>query len=148
MKQLSLILTLCSLCAIPGTLLAQDGTTGAVRGQIVDTSPAEQPLEGVKVTIISADGHQNEAETDNNGEFQITGLAPGRYLISIYKQGYGSREGKRLTILPGGEQVVLLKMTKNKIPIAVLLIGFGIILLLCLIVVAIVIGHQTNRPSN
>ena len=148
MKQLSLILILWVLWGIPGTLFAQDLTTGIVRGQILEVSQAELPLEGVIVVIVSADGHKHEAKTNSNGEFKISGLAPGRYLVSIYKQGYGDREGKRLTVLAGGEQYFSLKMAKKKIPRAVLLIGFGIILLLCLIVVAIIIGHQTNRSSN
>ena len=147
MKRL-LILILFGLWVIPGILFAQDTTTGALQGQIVDTSSEELPLEGVIVVIVSADGHKHEAKTNSNGEFKISGLAPGRYLVSIYKQGYGDREGKRLTVLAGGEQYFSLKMAKKKIPRAVLLIGFGIILLLCLIVVAIIIGHQTNRSSN
>lgn len=148
MKRLILILILCSLWGIPGTVFAQDITTGTVRGQIREASQMEPPIEGVRVVITSVDGSEHKAETDTNGEFELTGLAPGRYLISIYKQGYRDREGKRLIILAGSDQVVLLKMMKNKIPIAALLIGFGIVLLLCVIVVAIIIGHQTNRPSD
>ena len=148
MKQLSLILILWVLWGIPGTLFAQDATTGTVRGQILEVSQAELPLEGVRVVIIAVDGREHEAKTDSNGEFKISGLAPGRYLVSIYKQGYGDRVGKPLTVLAGGEQYFSLKMAKKKIPRVVLLIGFGIILLLCLIIVAVIIGHQTNRPSN
>jgi hypothetical protein len=148
MKRLSLILTLCSLWGIPGTLFAQDTTTGVVRGQILEASQTEPPLEEVRVVIVSDDGHKHEAKTDSSGEFKISGLAPGRYLVNIYKQGYGPREGKRLTVLAGGEQHIALKMTKNKTPIAVLLIGFGIILLLCLIIVAVIVGRQIDRPSN
>ena len=123
-------------------------TTGIVRGQILEVSQAELPIEGVRVVIVAVDGRENEAKTDSNGEFKISGLAPGRYLVSIYKQGYGDRVGKPLTVLAGGEQYFSLKMAKKKIPRVVLLIGFGIILLLCLIIVAVIIGHQTNRPSN
>lgn len=148
MKRLSLILTLCSLCTIPGMLFAQDGTTGTVQGHIAEASQTEPPIEGVSVVIFAVDGSKYEAQTDSDGKFKITGLAAGRYLVSIYKQGYGSREGKRLTVLPGGEQHINLKMIKNKIPLSVILVGFGIILLLCLIVVAIVIGHQTSPSSN
>lgn len=147
MKRL-LILILFGLWVIPGILFAQDTTTGALQGQIVDTSSEELPLEEVRVVIVSADGREHEAKTDSNGEFRISGLAPGRYLVSIYKQGYGDREGKRFTVLAGGEQYFSLKMTKNKTPIAVLLIGFGIILLLCLIIVAVIVGRQIDRPSN
>lgn len=147
MKRL-ILLILCSLWVIPGTVFAQDITTGTVRGQIREASQMEPPIEGVRVVIFAADGREHEAKTDSNGEFELTGLAPGRYLVNIYKQGYGDREGKRLIILAGGEQYFSMTMMKNKIPIAALLIGFGIVLLLCLIIVAIIIGHQTNRPSD
>jgi hypothetical protein len=148
MKRLHLILILFGLCVIPGAVFAQDGTTGVVRGQILEASQTEPPLEEVRVVIFAADGREHEAKTDSSGEFKISGLAPGRYLVNIYKQGYGDREGKRFTVLAGGEQYFSLKMTKNKTPIAVLLIGFGIILLLCLIIVAVIVGRQIDRPSN
>ena len=72
MKQLSLILILWVLWGIPGTLFAQDLTTGIVRGQILEVSQAELPIEGVRVVIVAVDGRENEAKTDSNGEFKIT----------------------------------------------------------------------------
>ena len=88
MKRLSLILTLCSLWGMPAAVLAQEAATGSVRGHVIDALTTHLPIEEVRVVIVSLDGLENEAETDSNGEYEIVGLAPGSYLMSIYKKGY------------------------------------------------------------
>ncbi len=85
---------------------------GTVRGQIVDTSTAQNPIPDVRVVIASQDG-EYEATTDANGEFERTGVPAGRYLISIYREGYGDREGKPVTVVNGGEHYIPLKMTQK-----------------------------------
>jgi biopolymer transport protein ExbB len=146
MKRLSLTLILCSLLVIySGVASAQeeltpaaptttvDTSTGVVRGNIVDTSTAQNPISGVRVVIVGTDGTENEATTDSSGEYEKTGLAPGRYLISVYKDGYGAREGKPVTVVAGGDHYVPLKMTK-KDTIVTFFAKFGITfwpLLLC-----------------
>ena len=57
----------------------------------------------------------------------------GRYLLSIYKDGYGDRTGKPVTVVAGGDHYVPLKMTK-KDTIVTFFAKFGIVfwpLLLC-----------------
>ncbi len=112
MKRLSLILALCALSVIPMAAFAQVPTTGTIRGNIVDTSEAQLPIEGVRVVVVSTRGSEHEALTDNNGDYKIIGLTPGRYLLSIYKAGYGDRTGKPITVVAGGDHYVPLKMTK------------------------------------
>ena len=54
--------------------------------------------------------------TDNNGDYKIIGLTPGRYLLSIYKAGYGDRTGKPVTVVAGGgDHYVPLKMYKREL---------------------------------
>ncbi len=113
MKRLSLILTLCSLWIIPAAMFAQAPTTGTVRGNILDTSEAQLPIEGVLVVMVNVNGSEHEALTDNNGDYKIIGLTPGRYLLSIYKAGYSDRTGKPVTIVAGGDHYVPIKMTKK-----------------------------------
>ena len=96
----------------PRTGSAQEAT-GVVRGHIVDTSEAQLPIEGVLVVIVDVSASEYEAMTDSSGEYTIIGLAPGRYLISIYKDGYGDRTGKQVTVVAGGDHYVPLKMTKR-----------------------------------
>ena len=95
--------------------IAENTTTGTVRGNIVDTSEAHLPIEGVRVVIVGVDSLEIGAKTDSNGEFEIIGLAPGRYLLSIYKTGYGDRTGKPITVVAGGDHYVPLKMYKREL---------------------------------
>ena len=115
MKRLSLILALCALSAIPMTAFAQAPTTGTIRGNIVDTTEARLPIEGVLVVMVDVNGSEHEALTDNNGDYKIIGLTPGRYLLSIYKAGYGDRTGKPITVVAGGDHYVPLKMYKREL---------------------------------
>jgi hypothetical protein len=116
----TLILTLC-LTVYSGIAFAQEGEMaaevhegiGTLRGSIVDTTTQENPVPDVQVKISATDGTIIETTSDSSGEWEKTGIAPGRYLVSIYRKNYGSREGKRVTILPGGDQELRLKMTKE-----------------------------------
>ena len=107
---------------------AQDAAIngGTVRGQIVDTSNKQNPIEGVEVKIVGVDGTEYEATTDKNGDYVRAGLPAGRYLISIYKDGYGDRLGKPVTVVNGGDHFVPLKMTKKSGGLAGLLQKFGV----------------------
>ena len=112
-KWFSLILTLYTLLIIPTAVFAQAPTTGTIRGNIVDTSEAQLPIEGVRVVAVSTRGSEYEATTDNTGDYKIIGLFPGRYLLSIYKAGFGDRIGKPVTVVAGGDHYVPLKMYKR-----------------------------------
>ena len=143
MKRISLTL-LCSLLGIPWPVFAQDATTGNVRGVVEDTLPAQNRLEGVRVFAIDPDSNEYEAVTDSNGEYAITGLFPGRYLMSFYKDGYGAREGKRLTIVAGGNVYMPVKMTKTKPPWMIIFFG-GVVLIIGL---AIAVISRRDGPSG
>jgi hypothetical protein len=116
----TLILTLC-LTVYSGIAFAQEGEMaaevhegiGTLRGSIVDTTTQENPIPDVQVKIRATDGSIIETTSDSSGEWVATDIPPGRYLVSIYAKGYGSREGKRVTVLPGGDQELRLKMTKE-----------------------------------
>ena len=107
---------------------AQDAAIngGTVRGQIVDTSDKQNPIEGVEVKIVGVDGTEYEATTDKNGDYKREGIPAGRYLISIYKDGYGDRLGKPVTVVNGGDHFLPLKMTKKSGGLAGLLQRFGV----------------------
>ena len=98
-----------------GIVFAQDegASGGTVRGQIVDTTTAQSVIEGVEVKIVATGGEEYTATTDGNGEYERSGIPAGRYLISIYKDGYSPREGKPVTVVNGGDHYFPLKMTKK-----------------------------------
>ena len=125
---------------------AEHTKTGAVRGNVVDTSTAQLPIEGGKVVLLAASGLETEGETASNGEFKIVGLAPGRYLLSCYKDGYGDRTGNPVTVVAGGEHYIPVKMVKKEPPwLLILCLGVAAVLI---VGIAIVVGLQTDRSSD
>ena len=124
---------------------AERAKTGAVRGNVVDPLTAELPIEGVRVVLVTASGLETEGETASNGEFKIVGLVPGRYLLSIYKDGYEDRTGKPVTVIAGGEHYMSLKTIKERPP-WLLLICLGVAAVL-IVGIAIVVGLR-DRPSD
>ena len=116
MIRLSFVLAVIACVAMPVSIvLAQQKVVngGTVRGSIVDTSSAQNPIEGVQVKILATDGTIYETMTDENGNYKQTELAAGRYLISISKEGYDEQIGIRLTIVDGEVSDVSLKMTQK-----------------------------------
>ena len=112
MKRLTLLL-LCCLWLISGITFAQNLITGAVRGHVIDTSTTHLPIEGVRVVLVADDGSETVVETDNNGAFEMVGLAPGRYLLSCYKEGYWNVVGKPVTVIAGGNHDVSLRTAEE-----------------------------------
>ncbi len=112
MKRLYLILTLCSFAVVQTLGFAQDSNTGTVRGMVLDTSPFANPIEGVRVVAVNADGIEHETLTDSNGEYEIIHLPPGRYLMNFTKEGYRERLGKPITATAAGDLYLQMKMSK------------------------------------
>ena len=127
-----------------GVVFAQQG--GTVRGQIVDTTERQNPIEDVEVVIVAQDGTEFTTQTDANGDYEKSGIPAGRYLISISKEGYGDRLGKPVTIVDGGDHYVPLKMTKknNIVDFLQSSVPMYWVLILCVIIV-ILIFARTNR---
>ena len=118
---------------------------GTVRGQIVDTTIEQNPIEGVRVIIVATDDTEFTTTTDTNGDFEHAGIPAGRYLISIYKDGYGDRV--RAVILGnGGHYYVPLKMTKKNTIVDFFQIPVPMywVLILC-VIIAVLIFARTNR---
>lgn len=146
MQRLSVTVILVSLLIFQGVVVfAQEeatsvdvsSTTGIIRGTVQDTTAQSLPVAGVEVVVRgSAEEQQYKTETDESGDYEISGVAPGRYLMSFYKDGYKPREGKAVTIAAGGDQYVQMKMTK-KDTVLTFFAKFGIIfwpLALCSVV--------------
>ncbi|RKU27761.1 hypothetical protein C6499_11030 [Candidatus Poribacteria bacterium] len=113
-----LIVTAC-VGIFAGITFAQDDAAngGTLRGTIVDTTAAQNPIEGVEVKIVAQDGTEFTTKTDANGDYKKAGIPAGRYLINISKEGYDERRGKPVTIVEGGDHFVPLKMSKMRMPL-------------------------------
>lgn len=145
MARLSVALMLVAYTIIStGIASAQQG--GTVRGRIVDTTESQLPIEGVEVVIVAQDSTEHRAITDANGDYIRTDIPAGRYLISIYKAGYGDRLGKPVTVVDGGDHYVPLKMTKKN-TIMDFFVGpvpMFWVLILCVIIVLLIFARR-NR---
>ena len=67
---------------------------GTLRGHITGRSPQQNPIEGVRVVIAGTNGEIFTVYTNEEGYYEKTGIAMGRYAISTYKEGYRDRVGK------------------------------------------------------
>ena len=150
MIRLSVVLMLIG-CVFMSTsiTLAQDDLTrqgGTIRGRIVDTTEMQMPIERVDVRIVSTGGEEYTATTDVNGDYEKSGIPAGRYLISIFREGYRDRVGKAVTVVNGGDHYVPLKMTKkdNIVDFFQSSIPMYWALILCVIIV-ILIFARTNK---
>lgn len=89
------------LCALilPAQLAAQGAAAGVIHGRVV--SESGQPLSAVSVTVRSAaDSSAVGGEiTNNSGQFRVSGLQPGSYLVTAALLGYSSatRAGVQVT---------------------------------------------------
>ncbi|MDT4952151.1 MAG: hypothetical protein QOJ02_289 [Acidobacteriota bacterium] len=86
MKRSKTILTcLVILLAAATTALAQNGSTGGIKGKV--RVKGRGPTGDVEVTVRQQEREVAHAVTNHKGEFQITGLAPGIYGLSFRKPG-------------------------------------------------------------
>lgn len=75
-------------------------TTGSISGTVTDASGAVVP--GAKVTVTNPDtGASRSVETNDDGNYNIPNLAPGRYNIRVEKSGFASAEQKDTNVLVG-----------------------------------------------
>lgn len=72
--------------------------TGSLRGQVSDELGAL--VVGATVTLISADGNQKTAVTNNEGTYNFNSLPPGPYTIRVVAPGFGPYEKTELAIGP------------------------------------------------
>ena len=86
--------------------------SATLRGHVIDISPQQNPIEGVRVEIEALNGEIFTVYTDENGLYEKTGLPAGRYTISTHKKGYGSRIGKSKVVASGGEGYDRIKMRR------------------------------------
>ena len=110
-----LIAIICVSIASTGITFAEDKPTtgGTLRGQIIDATKLQNPIEGVEVKIVGRSGKEWTVKTDANGNYECTGIPTDRYLISTSKEGYQGTSDKPITILNGGVYFVPLKMAEK-----------------------------------
>src|SRR5437868_5030870 len=82
-----------------GLRLIAQTPTGAISGNITDSSNAVVP--GAKVTVTDiGKGLSRAATTDSAGRYQVPGLIPGNYKVEVQMEGFQTeiRQGIQLTV--------------------------------------------------
>jgi len=88
--------------------------TGAIEGMVIDTSPDRNPVGNAYVIYIGT-GIDNRGEviTDEDGNYKITGLRPGQYVIHVTKKGYAPRTEIPATVIAGAETILEIKLLRK-----------------------------------
>lgn len=89
-----------------GTVLAQ--ANGSIGGTVTDANGAIIP--GATVTAVAADLKQKQSITNAKGEYNITGLLPGKYTLKAIAPTFGLYENMDVVVTAGykNEQFVVL----------------------------------------
>lgn len=83
-RNLQLTILLLTLTLLPGSLLAQDKSRGGIKGKVsVETGNPS----GVSVIVRQGEREVARGLTDKKGAFLVSGLAPGRYGVTLRKAG-------------------------------------------------------------
>ena len=80
------------------TAAPEKGSTG-LAGTVADSSGAV--VVGAKIIIRDAAGVTKTAVTDAEGRFQVTGLAPGKYDVSVSEQGFAEFKSEGVSVTAG-----------------------------------------------
>lgn len=92
------------LCA--ASAFAQQ-SAGSLHGQVVDEFGGL--IIGATVTAVNAGGVEKTAVTDNDGNYVVNGLAPGKYIVRVVAPGFALFENTEVEITAG--QRAQLKVT-------------------------------------
>ena len=115
--RVTLILVVCVVLYIAEATAQESdtlGEKGIIHGYIIDTTPAQLPIVGVRVQIDNGKGHIFETTSAETGEFAYRDIPADDYLIHIHKSGYQSRSGKPMSVTSGGVHYVYLTMNKRE----------------------------------
>ena len=117
-RMISLTLMILCICIFTDNLTAEDKEAvtneATIKGKVIDITPEQNPIFGVKVTAVGPAGKEYTTLTNKKGEYEITELPPGRYTLSYSKAGYGDRVGKTKLVAAGGEIYDRIKMRKHE----------------------------------
>ena len=99
-----------TLVALLGLGLAQDASTGALRGTVVD-STGSRIVTAVVVLVNDATGFRYSVTSDSNGQFVFQMLPPGDYSGRATAAGMSPQVTPRLHVTVGGTTEIEFKLT-------------------------------------
>lgn len=108
MKSVLIVLFVCAT-----SIFAQSGT-GSLKGRVSDELGGL--IVGATVTATDANGKTKTGTTNNDGAYNLTGLAPGKYTLHVESTGFGKFENTEVEVVAGrAAQIdVTLKITTEE----------------------------------
>jgi hypothetical protein len=107
-----------ALCA--GLVSAQQSAMGTLHGQIADEFGGV--IVGATVSVVDSAGKEKSVQTDNDGQFAIAGLAPGKYIVRVASAGFAFYENSEVTINAGrndlGKITLGVSLEKEEVTVA------------------------------
>ena len=97
------------LLAVLIALPANAQSTGSVSGVVQDTLGAV--VVGAAVTAVGPDGKEKTVTTNQRGEFNITGLAPGKYTVKVSAPTFALYENTEVDVTAGQKQELIVPLT-------------------------------------
>ncbi|CAN5556851.1 hypothetical protein BH10ACI2_BH10ACI2_12750 [soil metagenome] len=88
---------------------AQQNSKGALRGKVVDGFGAL--VSNANVMVVDSAGTKKTAQSSQVGEFIFTGLAAGRYSVSVNAQGFAPYSNAAIDVVAGKEAMLDITMT-------------------------------------
>ena len=73
--------------------------TGSLRGQVTDPSGAS--VSGATVLVLTPGGAALNATTNRDGIFEVQGLAPGKYGVKVFAEGFATFEAQSIDVAAG-----------------------------------------------
>jgi hypothetical protein len=83
--------------------------SGVIRGQVVDPSGAA--VAGATVVVLPASGARTTTTTNRDGVFDVKPLAPGKYAVQVFADGFAQFEAKDVAVAPGIPVVLSVHLT-------------------------------------
>ncbi|MET0625381.1 MAG: carboxypeptidase regulatory-like domain-containing protein [Pyrinomonadaceae bacterium] len=93
-------LTLVAAVVLLGVSASAQQSLGTLRGNVKDELGGV--IIGAVVTVSDAAGVEKNATTDEQGNYAVPGLAPGRYTVRINQAGFAGYENLGVEVQPGG----------------------------------------------
>ncbi len=112
MKTLKPLLTFI-LLAIAMALPAYGQQSGSLSGQVVDSFGSV--IVGATVKITSADLQEKTVTTNSSGEFTITGLAPGKYSVSVTAESFAAYDNPDVEIAAGKRETINVPLSVEEV---------------------------------
>jgi hypothetical protein len=97
------VLALCLVLGLASGAWAQSNT-GTLHGTVTDPSGAA--VTSATVIVATPDGQTKTATTNRSGGYEVSGLAPGKYSVTVTARGFADLDQHDVDIAPGQSQLL------------------------------------------